>query len=256
MEGALVVREGREVIASHANTTSLQSADAYRLVYPYQRLDLNKQKTMTEIVESILEIKDEIENYSVYDSFDAVLFALRYIQENHIENCTDKKFVDCFGFCGAAAFYAAAFGFGTVLGIEFTKCGLKKAEQIQAGLYQELQSYCVLSFEFGSFQDLLPYDAHVLFLDCTIMSTDSMLDEGVLLNSLFFPMCRKLQSGTFLVILTSTVTLHTEDCQKYNVPFECVSNKEVTPNNANHGSDFGDKFPKTVWILKTWRPYK
>ena len=256
MEDALILREERSLLVSHANTTSMLSADAYRLVYPYQRLDLSKQKTMTEIVESILEIKDEIENYSVYDSFDAVLFALRYIQENHIENCADKKFVDCFGFCGASAFYAAAFGFGTVLGIEFTKCGLNKAEQIQAGLFQKLQSYCALSFEFGSFQDLLPYDGHVLFLDCTIMSIDSMLDEGVLLHSIFFPMCRKLQSGTFLVILTSTVTLHTEDCKKFDVPFECVSHKGVIPNNANHEADFGDKFPKTVWILKTWRPFK
>lgn len=251
MNGELVIRNEAKSFVQHGNVTPLVPSEVYRLTYPYKRFDIAAQRSFVEITESVLEIKGEIENYSVYDCFDAVLFSLRCIQDTHGCNFRDKKFVDCFGFCGAGAFYAASFGFDTVLGIEFTRCGYNKAEQIRSTMYQKLGLDCTLSFEFGSFQDFMPYDAHVLFLDCTIMSTDSMLEEGVLLNSLFFPMCAKLLSGTFLVVITAITTLHTEDCARLNVPFECLQHKLVIPDNENNAADYGDKFPKTVWILKT-----
>lgn len=251
INGELVIRNETKSLIRHDNVTQLVPSEVYRLTYPYKRLDIDAQRNFVEITESVLEIKGEIENYSVYDCFDAVLFSLRYIQDICGSGYKDKKFVDCFGFCGAAAFYAASFGFGNVLGIEFTKCGLNKAEQIRSTMYQKLMLECNLSFEFGSFQDFMPYDGHVLFLDCTIMSADSMLEEGVLLNSLFFPMCARLLSGTFLIVITATTTLYSEDCARLNVPFECLQHKPVIPDNENNSADYGDKFPKTVWILKT-----
>lgn len=251
MNGELVVRNEAKSLVRHDNVTPLVPSEVYRLIYPYKRFDVDMQRSFVEVTESVLEIKGEIENYSVYDCFDAVLFSLRYIQEAHGFEYRDKKFVECFGFCGAGAYYAASFGFGSVLGIEFTKCGFNKAEQIRTTMYQKLMLDCNLSFEFGSFQDFMPYDAQVLFLDCTIISTDSMLEEGVFLNSLFFPMCAKLLSGTFLIIITASTTLYTEDCARLNVPFECLQHKQVKPDNENNAADYGDKFPKTVWILKT-----
>lgn len=254
---SLVTKQESQVVVRTNGSPQLDVSEVYRLAFPYKRLDTDKQRTMVEITERILELKSEIENYSVFDCFDAVLYSLRHIQEHYPIPFNRQTFVDAMSYCGAASFYAASYDLKSVVGIEFTYCGYNKAEQLRQTLFPSINSTSSISFKHGTFQDFLPYDADIVFLDCTIVGTDSMLDEGVLLKSLFFPMCMNLLSGTFLIVVTASMTLHTEDCVNMLFPFECVDSKPLQSHNENVSMEEAEKHPKQVWILRTTRsPHK
>jgi hypothetical protein len=154
-------------------------------------------------------------------------------------------------FCGAACFYAASYQVSTILGIEFNKQAFGKAEEIKNSLFFNVPTTSHVHFEQGSFQDFFPFDADIVYLDCTQVGPDTMIDEGVLLHSMLFPLCKKLLSGSFLIIVTSHLTLHTADCAKLGVQWECIAHKPVDLQNDNYTASYKDSYPKHVWILKT-----
>lgn len=227
-------------------------SEAYRLVYPYKRISIETQKDLTEITERILPIKEEIENYSMFDSFDVILYSLRYLRDNASIDFTHLMFVDCMSYCGAASFYAASYEFKTVLGIEFNKQAYEKAEEIKETMFPNMMVNTSLNFEWGSFQDFFLYEADVVYLDCTQVGPDSMIDEGVLLHNLFFPLCKKLLSGSHLIIVTSIMTLHTKDCMKLGLFYECIAHKAVDLHNSNYTTEYKDRFPRHLWILRVY----
>jgi hypothetical protein len=187
----------------------------------------------------------------MFDSFDAVLYALRYLQNNSLLNLSSAKFVDCMSFCGAASFYATAFNVKEVWGIEFYKHAYAKALEVRDTLYPQLQSLSDLHFESGSFQDFFQFDADVVYLDCTQVGPDFMIEEGVLLHTLFFPLCKKLLSGSYIVVVTSQMSLLTEDCAQLGLPYECITHKLVDLQNENFDAEYKRRYPRHVWILRT-----
>ena len=245
MNGELVIRTSKE------SKRDIDVADTYRLVFPYKHIDAEVQRNIVDIAERVYEIKETVEKNSNFDHFDAVMFSLRYIRDTYPIDFSECKFVDCFGYSGAAAFYASSFEFETVLGIEFSKDGYRHAVEIKDDLYDNLHSSTKLSFECGSFQDFFAFDANVVFLDCAVAGADSMLDEGVFLKTLFFPMCKKLLSGSFIVVVTETMTLHTADCVNMAFPYECVCDKPINPHHEYLSSKHGQRYPKHLWILRT-----
>lgn len=153
-------------------------------------------------------------------------------------------------FCGAASFYAAAYNISNILGIEYYKQGYTKALEIKESLYTEVGSTSKLRFEQGSFQDFFEADADIVYMDCSQVGPDTMIEEGVLLHSVFFPMCTKLLSGSYLVVVTTLMQLRTSDCAKLGLPCECITHKEIDLSNSNYSEEYRSQFPKHVWILK------
>jgi hypothetical protein len=225
--------------------------DTYKLVFPYQHLNEEVQRSIAERAECVYHIKEVIESVSDYDYFDSVMFSLGYIQDNFPVNFKESEFVDCIGHCGAASFYAASFDFLSIIGIEFSTEGFQYAQQIQSELFAEVQSLSRLKFEYGSFQDFFSFHAKVVFCDCSTVGMDSMIDEGVLLKTMLFPMCCKMLSSTFLVIVTSSVNLTTADCSTMGFNFSCEYSKVITPQHKTHSSILKDCFPRKLWILRS-----
>jgi len=172
--------------------------------------------------------------------------------ENTDVDFSQISFVDCMSFCGAASFYASAFNIKSILGIEYYKQGYDKAEEIKQKILPQVGSGSDVKFVQGSFQDYFDFSAEIVYLDCTQSACpDTMIDEGVLLHGLFFPLCKKLLSGSFVVVVTSFVTLTSQDCLGWGIDWECMSHKAVDLQNSKYSKEFKARNPRHVWILKT-----
>jgi hypothetical protein len=109
------------------------------------------------------------------------------------------------------------------------------------------------SIHHGSFGDFFDFFSDVVFLDCSTFAQDSMLDEGVLLATLFFPLCRQLLSGTYLICVTMGTSLSNPDLVAMGFPgFTCVFNKPLLPLGRNRTID-RTRYDKQVWVLRSSR---
>ncbi|KAJ1425499.1 hypothetical protein B484DRAFT_89869 [Ochromonadaceae sp. CCMP2298] len=181
------------------------------------------------------------------------MFSLNYIEKTFQKDFSKCRFMDCMSFSGAASFFAVPFGFSDVVGIEYAHEGFDRAELIKKHRWHSLQSTTRLVFHDGFFGDFFDFFSDVVFLDCTSFAQDSMLDEGVLLATLFFPLCRQLLSGTYLICVTMGTSLSTPDLIALGFPgFTCMFNKPMLPLGRNRATD-RTHYDKQVWILRSSR---
>lgn len=221
----------------------MKPAEIHRLVYPYQRFDAEKQKNLTQMIEKVYECRDILKSYHSYDCADVISFSLRFIEEIYELDFKKCRFLDCLSYSGASAFCASAFYFKSVTGIEFCLDGFKYASEINKLHF----NYAKCNFIHGSMQDYFMFDSDVVYIDCTLASTDSILNEGVLL-SLFFTMCNRLLPGSFLIVITGEVSLNTTNCAALGFTFvECVRTKSLD----NHNNADCPYYSRNLWILKT-----
>jgi len=231
------------------------ASEAYGLVYPYSSFDPLFQQGFVDKVERALAMRSIISRHNDYDCFDAVLYSLRFIEDRYKLDFQHREFLDCMGFGGAACFYASCFGFKSIRGAEISTAGFKCALAAKDRIYEKplIRPTMHVKLGHGSFQDYFSGDADMVFIDCSLACTHSVLDEGTLLAAVF-SMCASLAPGSFLIVVAASIQLETADCRAMGFPFLLlVHRKELMVASGEDLLQSGASCSRSVWILKTAR---
>lgn len=233
----------------------MDAKESYALTYPYLDVEAEYQKDLTDIIEQNFIFQEIMEKQNPKNdcAFSAIGYGLRWICESFSINVHKRKFVDCFGNGGGAAFYASSYGFLEVLSIEYCETAFRYAESILQTIHS--QGYrCNAALKLGSMQDYLKCDTDVIYFDCTACVIDSMIDEGFLLDILF-RLSKDLQAGSFLIVCTYGTSLTTEDLKAMGYShLQCLNRSEALYSKAIESEVDEDVDHLDLWILKTIIP--
>jgi hypothetical protein len=222
-------------------------ADIYSSMYPYNHLDGTKIKNFTDTVDKCLRAQELLlENNKQFVGFDCLVVALRFLQDSCCLDLNGCLFLDCLSFGGSSSIYAKCFGFKATHGIELSEKSYQCIQRSIATMATELifaANSC--TFVVGSMQDYFQPDADVVYVDFATFCRDSMLDEGVLMLTVF-ALLRQLTPGSYAIIITLSMNLTTSKCRELGAGIlHCVFQQEIARK------EYGDERCK-LWILKVF----
>lgn len=229
-------------------------SNLFQATYPYHSLDAQDIVRYASIVENWFKTEEKIYEYMEGKHYDwqkaiirtnssALLKSLRHILGNLYFDKSESKFLDCFGFEGSAIFVAEAFNcFSQLESIEFSDDGFRIANLVsrKAVNYSNVMKPNIV-LRCGSPQDYFSFDSSVVYLNCAIFSDHSLLDESPVVQ-LVLELSKKLQPGSFVIIVTIALQLDTISCEKLGfLGVDCIYLENLTiDSNVFH-----------LWILKT-----
>ena len=229
----------------------MDAKESYNLTYPYLDVEAEYQKDLTDIIEQNFLFQELIEeNYPHNNcSFGAIGYGLRWICESFGITLVKRRFVDCFGNGGCAAFYASSYGFSEVVSIEYSSSSFKHAESVLKTIHDK-GIRCNVKLKEGSMQDYFSCDSDIIYFDCSTCIIDSMIDEGLLLDILF-RLSKDLQAGSFLIVCTYGTSLSTEDLKAMgHGHLVCLNHTEVSYSKVVESELNEDIDSLDLWILK------
>lgn len=224
---------------------SIPPESQYRMTFPFTDISLGEQEITTRNFECALFFRELSKQPCAY--MDDLLNIFSMLQT--MFGCRNEElyFVDCMSSSGSAAFLALSSRFGKVLGIELSSQSRLEALDILdiiKDYFPENCDKCELRFIQGSFQDYLPLEANVVFLDCSLLiANGGLLDEGVIMGCLL-EMSRKLASSTYVIIVTIYLLLDQATLAHlgHNNHLKCIYHRQ-----KKNAQDFH------IWVLQTMR---
>lgn len=224
-------------------------ADDHNMAFPYLRMDGKDQKYWSDSLESSFLAEDVIRMYGGNCPYmNELCMALRILEQQLNYNPKKSYFVDCVSNCGIGSFIAFCYHYPRALSIEVSKATLSAAMKSWDTLKKEPEfTNKKMKFVEGSMQDYFPVDASVYFLNATELSLNGGVDETLLVY-LFFKLCQKILSGSYLIVFTYTLQLDDRSCQEMNLTdLHCVHH--VPPKEEeDYSYDLGPHFH--IWILQ------
>lgn len=226
------------------------SEPEHDLGYPYLRIDRDDQTYWCNAVEASLLAEDVLKSYGKSCEYLTELcMALRILEQQYKVNPKRSYFVDCLGNGGMGCFIALAYHYPRALTIEPSRGSFKTTMRCWERLKSEpVYKSKKLKMLEGSMQDYFPVDGSVYFLNATEISPDSGLDESILVY-LFFQLCQKILSGTYLIIFTHSLQLDTIACREMNLQDVHCIHHEVPKDEDDYSYDLGPHCH--IWILQT-----
>jgi hypothetical protein len=214
----------------------------YKLTYPFTELNKFDQLKRADNFECAL-FFDSL-NIEKTHYMDDLLNLFVMIESQFDIRLSNQYFVDCMGVSGNAAFLGLSMKIGRILGIELSSEGLTKAKEklIRANeVFPHYRNNCIIDFCVGSFQDYLPLEANIYFLDNTLLTAvEGALDEGTTIMTLL-DLSRNILQKAMLIILTNFVELDDTNCQLLGYSnIRCIFSRK-----KKRSSDYN------IWILES-----
>lgn len=234
---ALLMREKEQknaLILKQSNERDVTGI--YRSVYPYNHLDGEKVKHFTDTVGKCLAAQDLIhEHTGFFSGFDCLVVALRFLQDSCGLEFQGMLFIDCIGCTGSTSIYAKCFEFKETVSIEVSK----RSSSVAADTMHSLAGHLKIdphssSFIVGSLQDYFRFDADIVYMDCTVVGVDAMVDEGVLVLILF-ALLKRSMPGTCAIVVTAGMDLSTRSCAALGGDhMQCIYEQQVPRPEFDH----------------------
>mmetsp|Transcript_12728 Transcript_12728/g.19111 ORF Transcript_12728/g.19111 Transcript_12728/m.19111 type:complete len:245 (+) Transcript_12728:14-748(+) len=236
--------------------------DQYKLSFPFHSVDGLVLYNDSKILEEWFEIEDlinssltcqpvccssetKLKSHIIRTNFIAAMTGLKFIRENLFLSNENPKFVDCIGFCGSTALFAKSYGFKEIESIEFSNEGHSIANSVRTSLRRMRDEKSKIEQKIiirnGSFQDYFSFDANVVYLNCTILSNDCIMDECTLMR-LFTSLSSRLLAGSYLIVVTKSLQLNNKACKDLGLTIlDCLLNQIILVDSDEY----------FLWILRT-----